>query len=89
MMEIVNGYVCMNWSDVALAKKNVDPSKPQNDPNSSGASSNTTSNPNTPAVTFAGTLTELNGAKAVQQADGSASSNTFRLDAGAQLDIQA
>ena len=28
-MEIVNGYVCRNCSDVAMAKKNIDPVNPQ------------------------------------------------------------
>lgn len=29
-MEIVNGYVCRNCEDVALAKKNIDPADPKN-----------------------------------------------------------
>jgi hypothetical protein len=32
-MDIVNGYVCHNCSDVALAKKGVDPAHPHDGPN--------------------------------------------------------
>ena len=31
-MEIVNGYLCRDCSDVDLAKRGVDPSKPKDDP---------------------------------------------------------
>ena len=33
-MEIVNGYVCRNCTDVELAKRGVDPAKPKDDPKS-------------------------------------------------------
>lgn len=35
-MEIVNGYVCRNCSDVELAKKGVDPAHPKDGPNEVG-----------------------------------------------------
>lgn len=31
-MEIVNGYVCRDCSDVALAKRNIDPAHPKDGP---------------------------------------------------------
>ena len=31
-MNIVNGYLCLNCADIALAKKGVDPAKPRDDP---------------------------------------------------------
>ena len=31
-MEIVNGYVCRNCTDVELAKRGVDPAHPKDDP---------------------------------------------------------
>jgi hypothetical protein len=31
-MNIVNGYACRNCKDVSLAKRGVDPSRPQEDP---------------------------------------------------------
>jgi hypothetical protein len=31
-MEIVNGYVCRDCADVALAKRNIDPAHPNEDP---------------------------------------------------------
>jgi hypothetical protein len=33
-IQVVNGYVCQSCSDVALAKKGVNPSHPQDDPSS-------------------------------------------------------
>jgi hypothetical protein len=33
-MEIINGYVCRNCTDVELAKRGVDPAKPKDDPKS-------------------------------------------------------
>lgn len=33
-MEVVNGYVCRNCTDVEVAKRGVDPAKPQDDPKS-------------------------------------------------------
>lgn len=32
-MEIVNGYVCNNCTDVANAKRNIDPAHPKDGPN--------------------------------------------------------
>ncbi|WP_293904212.1 hypothetical protein [Phenylobacterium sp.] len=32
-MEVVNGYVCKNCTDVDYAKKNIDPAKPKDGPN--------------------------------------------------------
>ena len=32
-MEVVNGYVVKNCTDVELAKKNIDPAKPKDGPN--------------------------------------------------------
>ncbi|MFZ4601905.1 MAG: hypothetical protein ACOYM8_05570 [Caulobacterales bacterium] len=31
-MQIVNGYVCRDCADVALAKRNIDPAHPKDDP---------------------------------------------------------
>ena len=36
-MEIVNGYVCRDCSDVALAKRNIDPAHPKDGPGQSDA----------------------------------------------------
>jgi hypothetical protein len=66
MIQVVNGYVCMDCADVALAKKDVNPAHPPADPNNppsssatsaSGGPSNTQS---APAVTFGGSLADLN-----------------------------
>jgi hypothetical protein len=72
--QIVNGYVCFNCSDVALAQKDINPAHPPNSPDPSGqtngpsaaqGSSNTQS---TPAVTFGGSLSQTQGTAAVQPA---------------------
>lgn len=49
-MEIVNGYVCRNCSDVELAKKGVDPAKPEE------AKAEEARPERGPAVTFGGAL---------------------------------
>ncbi|HEX4196362.1 MAG TPA: hypothetical protein VHZ26_02880 [Caulobacteraceae bacterium] len=72
MIQVVNGYVCMDCADVALAKKDINPAHPPNSPdaNPQSASSNGQTNSNgqtTPAVTFGGSLSQLSGANAVQQ----------------------
>jgi hypothetical protein len=76
MIQVVNGFVCMDCADVALAKKDINPAHPPNSPNAdpqsgSGAGSSTSSNSQaTPAVTFGGSLSQLSGANAVQQPSG-------------------
>jgi hypothetical protein len=93
--QIVNGYVCFNCSDVALAQKGVNPAHPPNSPDPSGQSgaqapSNTQS---TPAVTFGGSLSQSQGAAAVQPAIGggqtSATSQPPPGQNGAQLNLVA
>jgi hypothetical protein len=57
-MQIVNGYVCQNCTDVENAKKYVDPSHPRQTPATGGASP-----PNATitaeAVTFGGALSKV------------------------------
>ena len=70
-MELVNGYVCFNCTDVDLAKKGINPAKPQADPRSLNY------NPDAPgakpssfdsnAVTFGGALKALNGVQSSGQ----------------------
>jgi hypothetical protein len=38
-MQIVNGYPCQTCSDVALAKKDIDPANPTGDPNKAQSAS--------------------------------------------------
>jgi hypothetical protein len=79
MIQVVNGYVCMDCSDVALAKKDINPAHPPNSPNADpSSSSNGAADPlsapsnskSAPAVTFGGSLSQLPGAGAVQQPGG-------------------
>jgi hypothetical protein len=75
-IQVVNGFVCMDCADVALAKKDINPAHPPGSPNadpqsSSGSGTAGSSNgQGTPAVTFGGSLSQLPGANAVQQPGG-------------------
>jgi hypothetical protein len=94
--QIVNGYVCFDCADVALAKKGVNPAHPPSSPNaqsnpsaSTQASSNTQS---TPAVTFGGSLSQTQGAAAVQPTTSAGATGTTLQPPppqGAQLNIVA
>ena len=58
MIDLVNGYVCHNCSDVELAKRNIDPAHPKDGPagvDKPKAPSNVDRNQ---AVTFGGTLAQ-------------------------------
>jgi hypothetical protein len=59
-MEIVNGYVCRNCSDVELAKKGVDPAKPKEAPQADEARPD-----RGPAVQLSGALAQ--GSSPTQQ----------------------
>lgn len=69
-MEVVNGYVCRNCTDVAYAKKGVDPAHPKDGPQGVYATDkamdgeNAETAPRGPAVTFGGGLVEPEGAAA-------------------------
>jgi hypothetical protein len=76
-MEIVNGYVCQSCSDVALAKKGVNPAHPKDDPSNPGYDPKTAqadkakaSGVVTPAVVFGGALAGLNKTSSAQAASG-------------------
>jgi hypothetical protein len=75
-IQVVNGYVCMDCADVALAKKDINPAHPPNSPNaqpssnSTGGASGSSNTQGAPAVTFGGSLSQLQGASAVQQPGG-------------------
>jgi hypothetical protein len=71
-MQVVNGFVCQNCTDVDYAKKGIDPAHPKQGPASAQspkddakASGTVTSN----AVTFGGSLSKLNGVQGKPGAD--------------------
>lgn len=50
--QIVNGYVCFDCADVALAQKDINPAHPPGSPsNPTGSTPNGLDNPNSPAGT--------------------------------------
>ena len=67
-IQVVNGFVCMDCADVALANKDINPAHPPNSPTADAQSASSSNGQGTPAVTFGGSLTQLTGAQAVQQA---------------------
>jgi len=84
-MEIVNGFVCMNCTDVDRAKKSIDPAHPNQAATVSGprdtASPTGTLTQN--AVTFGGALSHFNALDTKHRFDPMPGS------AGATLDIVA
>ncbi|WP_395776521.1 hypothetical protein [Aquidulcibacter sp.] len=74
-MEIVNGYMCRDCTDVSYAKKNIDPAHPKDGPQPSEQPSKT--NPET--VQWAGALAELNALR-VDSAQAEARPNSPRLN---------
>ena len=60
-MNIVNGYVCKNCTDVEYAKKGIDPAHPKDGPNGSKKADKTGKDAKAdhgPAVTFGGALAQ-------------------------------
>jgi len=92
MIQVVNGFVCMDCADVALAKKDINPAHPPGSPNadpqsaSSNGSSISSNGQATPAVTFGGSLSQLPGASAVQQPAGTSAP---QLNPGQTNPVQA
>jgi hypothetical protein len=69
-IQVVNGFVCMDCADVALANKDINPAHPPGSPSTEAQSASSSNGQGTPAVTFGGSLTQLPGAQAVQQPGG-------------------
>ena len=74
-MEVVNGYMCRDCTDVAYAKKNIDPAHPKDGPQPSEPPSRT----NPEAVQWGGALAELNALR-VDSAQVDARQNSPRLN---------
>ena len=93
--QIVNGYVCFNCSQVALAQKGINPADPpavpggpqttsDGSPSSGGGAAQ-----NAPAVVFGGSLSQLQGAATVQPADASSAVQPASQTPAGQLNILA
>jgi hypothetical protein len=98
--QIVNGYICFDCSDVALAQKGINPAHPPNSPGASTQSNGSSGTPgssnaqSTPAVTFGGSLSQSQGAAAVQPANASGATAPTSVQplpgqTGAQLNLTA
>ena len=62
MIDVVNGYVCHNCSDVALAKRDIDPAHPKDGPDGRDKVSESATTDRNRAVTFGGALAAASGA---------------------------
>ena len=86
-MQIVNGFACMNCTDVEHAKKGIDPAHPDQTATVSGPRDAEASSPTGTltrnAVSFGGSLSHLNAL------DTKPSSDPLPGPAGASLDISA
>jgi len=76
---MVNGYACKNCTDVANAKKQIDPQHPRSGPNGVNAQNDPTVKPSA-AVKFDGALAGLNDVVAAKTASAPRT--------GAQLDVR-
>jgi|SRR5579871_2485599 len=76
-LQIVNGYVCLDCSDVSLAQKGLNPAFPPDSPSAiakgqpdgvkgGDAAGQSGAPQGSPAVVFGGALSQLQGAAAVQ-----------------------
>jgi hypothetical protein len=88
-VQIVNGFVCMNCTDVEHAKKGIDPAHPKQDATVSGPrdaakeASSPTDTLTRNAVSFGGSLSHLNALDTKHPSD------PLPGPAGASLDIFA
>ena len=78
-IELVNGYVCHNCTDVANAKRNIDPAHPKDGPFGAGKG---VSADHGPAVTFGGSLSKADPASAAGGANGVAVVNGVNAPSG-------
>jgi hypothetical protein len=86
----VNGFSCKNCTDVALAKKHIDPAHPRSGPYGINAKTDPTVSKNA-AVAFGGALGGLNTKSNTDNANPSPDVTTPQSEqtaAGTQLDIQ-
>ncbi len=88
MIDIVNGYVCNNCSDVALAKRDINPAHPKDGPGGQNKSTDATGIDRNRAVTFGGALAQpVGNSDASSRAATSSSPSVAR--AGSILNIAA
>ena len=91
MIEIVNGYPCFNCTDVANAKKGIDPAHPNSDPTQAASGlpgGSAFASSRGAAVTYGGNLVAPNNAQ--PSAGDSTSHGAPRVNrAGMALDITA
>jgi hypothetical protein len=89
MISLVNGYVCLNCGDVALAKHDINPAKSADNPASPAYDPAQARADHGPAVTFCGSLSGAGGSQqarptsvppASTPASGTSGASAGRLD---------
>lgn len=88
-MEIINGYVCKDCSDVALAKRYVDPAHPKDGPNGRDSEAAKAKQADEKAVLFGGNLAFLNDPQRVQGAEATADPARTGARATPRVDLSA
>jgi len=84
----VNGYACNNCTQVDEAKKGIDPAHPQSGPYGVNAKSDPTAD-RSPAVTYGGSLSGLNGAPAAAGQINSSQVPSSQAGVGVRIDTYA
>ncbi len=90
-IEMINGYVCRNCTDVENAKKNINPDKPEDGPFGRDAKDKVGARSDDQAVKFGGALAFLNDSR-VNPATGTIDSQATSNQSGYQrsaIDIRA
>jgi len=93
MIETVNGYVCHNCSDVALAKRNIDPARPEDGPNGVDAKPENDPLRGNNAVTFGGALAAIEALRETDRGSFDASQSSHATQntapqAGSRVDLR-
>ena len=81
-MDVVNGFRCKDCSDVALAKKHIDPAHPKDGPYGVNAKDQPAEpgRPRDPAVVFGGALAGLNPSHPASASGRTPGATSRRLD---------
>lgn len=88
-MEMVNGFVCKDCSDVALAKRSIDPAHPKDGPNGRDSAAARAKQAGENAVLFGGNLAHLNDTQKVTGAGAASDAARTATRALPRVDLTA
>jgi hypothetical protein len=90
-MELVNGYVCKNCTDVGYAKRFIDPAHPKDGPSGRDApdkAAKTADAERGPAVTFGGALAQVQAQAQAQAPNGVEAVRPSQAASPTSIDLQ-